>query len=384
MLQLPINSHLRSPFQDQTYDTGSFTDTVRDLLRSSLDEGGVPCAEQQHVDLVARAMGLVASGPVGPATAAHLGKLVGVSHVVYGTLSRAGDGYELIGHVVTVETAQILCSPPLARGTRDELADLPARLARDIADYLQTGSFAPQEQRVPLVGYLSVVTIPDGAEVYVNEGLIGRSPVTRKEVSVGERRVTVRCQGYSDVNEVVMIAGDRVTTREYRLEVQPGELAIGTDLLWQQVSSAVAAEVTQRYGEYNFWSPIMTVNSIRRVETKLELYSPQVALDGGAAEQTDRGLHVPGVALGDHAYSVGGPVKFHVTLYPPLEAAPGGVDVVVNLSGSGQLHLGSPGQICHLCLDGPLRIKGTAKLVRDVLLLEGEASTALQVSSLSR
>jgi hypothetical protein len=370
-------------FRDESSDSRSFTDTVPDLLRSALVGHGVSCVESQHIAQVIREMRLQAGGPVEPATAALLGRLVGASHVIYGTLVRAGDRYELIGHVVSVETARILCSPPPAGGSREELPALPARLAQDIADYLQTGTFAQRERRVPLVGYLSVITIPDGAEVYVNDGLIGRSPVTRKEVSIGERRVTVRRKGYADVNEVVVITGERLTTKEYRLEAQPTALTIGTELLWQQVGKGVTAEVTQRYGEYHFWSPVMTVNSIRRVEPKLEVCSPQVELDGRSAEQTGRGLQVPGIALGDHEYTVGGLVKFHVTLYPPLEGASRGVDVVVNLSGRGRLHLESTGQACHLYLDGPLRIKGPSKSVRDTLLLEGEATAAIQVSSVN-
>lgn len=70
-------------------------------------------------------------------------------------------------------------------------------------------------------GYLSVSSSPIGASIDVNGIDIGKTPVTRKEVSIGSKLVTLRLSGYTPAERSVTIVDGETTELMVSLTLIP-------------------------------------------------------------------------------------------------------------------------------------------------------------------
>ncbi len=75
-------------------------------------------------------------------------------------------------------------------------------------------------------GAISVVTKPEGAKVYLDNNLIGETPLRQDEVSAGQHKIMIRKKGY-EIIEVEIAVKDKVMTNiEYALLESTGILTI--------------------------------------------------------------------------------------------------------------------------------------------------------------
>ena len=71
----------------------------------------------------------------------------------------------------------------------------------------------------PIMGYIDVSSTPLGAEVYVDDKLVGHTP-TKVSALVGQRKVTVKREGYNTENMVVTVRESEVFRVEAKLNNQ--------------------------------------------------------------------------------------------------------------------------------------------------------------------
>ena len=76
-------------------------------------------------------------------------------------------------------------------------------------------------EKQPESGYVSVTTIPAGAGVYIDEKFCGYAPVSEIAVSPGAHSLKVACDGYTDVEETLLIGEGTSINKTVSLAAAP-------------------------------------------------------------------------------------------------------------------------------------------------------------------
>lgn len=74
-----------------------------------------------------------------------------------------------------------------------------------------TGTTATPTATLPSTGNISVVSIPPGANIYLDNEYKGLTPLTLKNVENGNRVVLIRLAGYQDYTDMVPVLGNTPT-----------------------------------------------------------------------------------------------------------------------------------------------------------------------------
>ena len=130
------------PFRDKF---NALTRNVQDILHTNLIQKGMTVVEREKLDEVLREQKKGTTGVIDLATAAQMGKLLGVEAVVVGGISDLGNSLAIIGRLVDVEKGVALSAGRL------ELAKTPmlAELAKtDVRATRLAGTESPTGTRV--------------------------------------------------------------------------------------------------------------------------------------------------------------------------------------------------------------------------------------------
>jgi hypothetical protein len=88
-------------------------------------------------------------------------------------------------------------------------AEVPSRPAEPVAEEPEPAP-APSETDIPALGSISVSSSVEGASVYLDDELVGESPLTREDVPAGRHRIRVESEGHEPfATEVRVRAGER-------------------------------------------------------------------------------------------------------------------------------------------------------------------------------
>ena len=102
-------------------------------------------------------------------------------------------------------------TPPVNAGsgvTGQRIAAAVAVVLVLAAGWAMVSRLRPKQPAAPATTAISVVSEPAGAEAYLDDELLGRTPVTRVEVAQGEHVLVVTKQGY-DPYRVRVLVGER-------------------------------------------------------------------------------------------------------------------------------------------------------------------------------
>ncbi len=104
---------------------------------------------------------------------------------------------------------------PVAEAARNRIRDVETALRQQGYDPLtvESGDYVPR-------GSLTIVTVPEGAGVSVDDGYIGVSPVDVPVLDAGEYTVHVTLDGYYPVTAVVEVRGGRDNLRTFALDAR--------------------------------------------------------------------------------------------------------------------------------------------------------------------
>ena len=81
---------------------------------------------------------------------------------------------------------------------------------------------------VPIPAAITIVSIPEGARIYVNNQYTGRSPVTLENLTPGEYRIRGELPGHDPMARTVRLANAAHPTEELRLQSNSGTLVVVT------------------------------------------------------------------------------------------------------------------------------------------------------------
>lgn len=73
---------------------------------------------------------------------------------------------------------------------------------------------------------LTVVTLPEGARLYIGDQYRGETPITLTDLPVGQHRVRVELRGYDIMARFVSVAHNAPRTEEFRLAKNSGKIVI--------------------------------------------------------------------------------------------------------------------------------------------------------------
>lgn len=117
----------------------------------------------------------------------------------------------------------------IGRGERDIFLQLPGHEPyRSTVMVEPTRTTRVDAQLTPLPGGLGIVSIPNGARVYVDGEFRGEAPVNIRGIEPGAHNVRVEMRGHADESRTVQIGRGESVVEEFELERNSGTLQIVT------------------------------------------------------------------------------------------------------------------------------------------------------------
>jgi len=166
-------------------ESGTLTDRLRSMLVRTNAFNVVDRGKMQDI---LKEQGFQLSGCTSAECAVEAGKILGVEQMVSGTIGRIGKLYTVDVTLIDVETSQIIKS--LTRDYQGEIEGLVG-LMKSVADEL-AGLNAPNAAP----SGLAVQSNPPQAEVYLDQTLIGETPIKTEDIGPGQHQLKITKAGY--------------------------------------------------------------------------------------------------------------------------------------------------------------------------------------------
>jgi hypothetical protein len=188
----------------------TLTDRLRLML---LRSGNYKMREQTKLDAALKRAGLHFVACITPDCAIKTGKILKVDQLITGSLGKIGDLYTIDLVLVDVAEAQVLKT--VTRDYEGKIEGL-IKLMQPIAEQITSGA-EPELSPALEFGNLVVNTVPVPAEVFLNDSLIGSTPIRQEKVPAGEHKIRVSASGYVAVDSTIAIENDAVTQLQLSL-----------------------------------------------------------------------------------------------------------------------------------------------------------------------
>lgn len=124
-----------------------------------------------------------------------------------------------------------------------------------------------QIQLTPNFGMLKVTSIPNDANVYLDNILIGKTPLTKKKIPSGSHQIRIEKEMYNPTSEIIQIEDKKTTIKQYELQAGFGTIGIITNPV---ADILIDGEIV---GNNTYTGRLSSGNHI--VEAKRERYYPQ-------------------------------------------------------------------------------------------------------------
>ncbi|MFP6907002.1 MAG: PEGA domain-containing protein [Verrucomicrobiota bacterium] len=123
----------------------------------------------------------------------------------------------------------------------------------------------------PKPGSLRIVTIPDGARVYVNNEFRGEAPIELTDLAPGDYRVRTEVEGYEPDVKTVTVQNGRETIEEFRFIKNSGTLQLSTVPAGVQVFIDGQSHGDSKARGANTLSEPMRIDLLAQGEHRLQL-----------------------------------------------------------------------------------------------------------------
>lgn len=191
---------------------------ITDRLRSEMvNTGRFRVMERGEMEAVLSEQGFQQSGACSDqACLVEVGQLLGVSHVVAGTIGKVGRLFTLSLRIIDVRTGEIVrvVSEDCDCAIEDVLSSSTGKIARRLAAAVggEPEQPAAAESEGRATGLVSVVTRPEGASVSTGGEELGRTPLSEVPVPAGDRTFRLTLEGYRPVDtSLTVTAGEAVS-----------------------------------------------------------------------------------------------------------------------------------------------------------------------------
>lgn len=190
-------------FENQTESDGLgyLSSSLADSLSTILSRiENINIIEREHMEKILAEMNLQLSGLIKEGELSSVGKLAQADVLILGSYS--GEPEKLVVNLKAVEvsTGKVLYGRVIT-APLSTLFDLVTQAS------LEVGTIASGMK----VAILSVTTIPDGCDIYINGMLAGKSPLVEYKIPPGQIRLKAVKTGYREENSTITAVADTLS-----------------------------------------------------------------------------------------------------------------------------------------------------------------------------
>jgi len=212
---------------------------LSDRLRTELFKtGSITVLERGVMQDILKEQGFQQTACSADSCIVQVGQLLGVSHMISGTIGKLEKLYTLDIRMFEVSSGKIVysesvdCECPIEKVITGSIPVVAKKIARHITNPSQDTAqiAAPAEQPaepaapppppppVKHFGGLSVASVPSGAQVIINGSAAGETPFATEKLEAGPYHLRLDMPSYKFVDDSVVIAEGKVEKREFTLE----------------------------------------------------------------------------------------------------------------------------------------------------------------------
>ena len=200
-------------------EAATFTDQLRGHL---VNLGTFIVLDRHKMEDILKEQGFQQSGCTLTECAVRAGRMLNVQKMVAGSIGKIGKTYAINISTIDVESVRIEKSFNRNYGGEiDGLLEILQDLARDIA-----GKKSHK---------LTIDSAPKGAEVFVNNKLLGKTPLSRNVIAGSSFKLRLKYAGYQDWEKALTL------TRDEELNVEMVAKAKSSSRTWLWVAGGVGA-----------------------------------------------------------------------------------------------------------------------------------------------
>ena len=179
-------------------EISSLSDRLRSLL---VRTNAFNVVDRGKMEEILKEQGFQMGGCTSAECVVEAGQILGVEQMITGSIGKIGRLYTIDIILIDVQTAKIIKS--ITRDYQGEIEGLVA-LMQSISNEL-SGLKRTQPAQVVQTSKISVTSKPDNSDVYIDNNLIGKTPVNMQEVSPGEHQIKIQKSGYAPFEEKITI-----------------------------------------------------------------------------------------------------------------------------------------------------------------------------------
>jgi TolB-like protein len=262
--------------------TQSEISTLSDRLRSLLVRTNTfDVVDRGKMEEILKEQGFQMSGCTSAECVVEAGQILGVEQMITGSIGKIGRLYTIDVILIDVQTAKIIKS--ITRDYQGEIEGLVA-LMQSITNELSGLHKTPPATSQN--GKITVTSQPDNSEVYIDNRLIGKTPIKLYEIMAGEHQLKVQKSGYAPHEEKISI--DAGKSKPYSIDLkriftlkinsQPGDAEVYvnnkkvgvTPFSSTGVEDARLEIILQRIN-YKPWKKTITLSKNTKLDAKMEI-----------------------------------------------------------------------------------------------------------------
>ncbi|MDH4099991.1 MAG: PEGA domain-containing protein [Nitrospirota bacterium] len=139
-------------------------------------------------------------------------------YLLSGSFLAVGPKYRLDLQLIDLRTGDVRFLDK-AQGSEEQFMDVLAELSGKLTTWF--GGVSPVKG-----GDLELLTKPEGAQVFLEEELLGDTPLRRKGMKAGEYRLRIELGGYQPLEETVVVKDREKTSRNWTLKRANGGIRV--------------------------------------------------------------------------------------------------------------------------------------------------------------
>jgi TolB-like protein len=210
--------------------------TIAEIIRTELiGTGKFKVLERGALQKVLEEQQLSMSGVADEQTAVRVGRLVGAKFIMVGSISKLGDNYILNSRLVDVESGEAVQGKSFQGRSENELPSMARQLVLSVVGRgeVKPEEVGPKEEPkkdeikvIPSTGSAYITSEPTGAKVVVDRVEKGTTPLTVRDLSIGDHAVELTLKDYEKWVGKVEIKANQVELVEAKLSKETGSIMV--------------------------------------------------------------------------------------------------------------------------------------------------------------
>lgn len=181
--------------------TNSEISSLSDRLRSLLVRtNAFNVVDRGKMEEILKEQGFQMGGCTSAECVVEAGQILGVEQMITGSIGKIGRLYTIDIVLIDVQTAKIIKSITRDyQGEIEGLVSLMQSITNELSGLQKSTPPAAQTAKI------SVTSNPDNSEVYIDNRLIGKTPVNMHEAAAGQHQLKVQKNGYAPYEEQITL-----------------------------------------------------------------------------------------------------------------------------------------------------------------------------------